>query len=401
MSGKCENTATVSDEDLLNTNFIGELKKFPAWETAVKIAVVAAVDLVAIIGNILIIFIVVHSKKMRTATNFYIVNLSIADLLVACFPIWIHLVDDVTEGWVVGAYFCKFNPFIQITAMCASIFTLVAIAGDRFFAIMFPLKSRVTQRRVSLVMVIIWTCAAAIGMPALFFYKYTKRQWKDFLERFCSDVWPQTRNSDGECDNGYRSKSAYWVCVLVVLNWIPMVIMIVMYTIILVRLGKRRIIPSSGALSTSAIQQRSKQKVVMMLFAILIAFIVCAIPFQVTKLFELFRSDRRQSLPDWYNPLYFIAVTLLYTNSALNPIIYSGLNENFMTSFRSLIKTVCKRKPKTNRCTNKNTTEMISIVDSRRGSKASMLESLADEQHGTFRYITNKKQINPIRNSIP
>lgn len=145
--------------------------------------------------------------------------------------------------------------------MCASIFTLVAIAGDRFFAIMFPLKSRVTQRRVSLVMVIIWTCAAAIGMPALFFYKYTKRQWKDFLERFCSDVWPQTRNSDGECDNGYRSKSAYWVCVLVVLNWIPMVIMIVMYTIILVRLGKRRIIPSSGALSTSAIQQRSKQKV--------------------------------------------------------------------------------------------------------------------------------------------
>ncbi|CAC5402403.1 NPFFR2 [Mytilus coruscus] len=366
MSSKCENTETVS-VDFSNTNFIGELKKFPAWETAVKIAVVAAVDLVAIIGNILIIFIVVHSKKMRTATNFYIVNLSIADLLVACFPRWIHLVDDVTEGWVVGAYFCKFNPFIQITAMCASIFTLVAIAGDRFFAIMFPLKSRITQRRVSFVMVIIWTCAAAIGMPALFFYKYTKRQWKDFLERFCSDVWPQTRNSDGECDNGYRSKSAYWVCVLVVLNWIPMVIMIVMYTIILVRLGKRKIIPSSGALSTSAIQQRSKRK-----------------------------------LPDWYNPLYFIAVTLLYTNSALNPIIYSGLNENFMTSFRSLIKTVCKRKPKTNRCTNKNTTEMISIVDSRRGSKASMLEGIADEQHGTFRYITShKNQLNSIRNSIP
>ena len=59
--------------------------------------------------------------------------------------------------------------------MCASIFTLVAIAGDRFFAIMFPLKQRITQRRVSLVMVIVWTCAAAIGMPALFFYKYTER----------------------------------------------------------------------------------------------------------------------------------------------------------------------------------------------------------------------------------
>jgi hypothetical protein len=50
---------------------------------------------------------------MRTATNYYIMNLSFADLLVACFPIWIHIVDDVTEGWVVGEYFCKFNPFIQ------------------------------------------------------------------------------------------------------------------------------------------------------------------------------------------------------------------------------------------------------------------------------------------------
>lgn len=145
--------------------------------------------------------------------------------------------------------------------MCASIFTLVAIASDRFFAIMFPLKSRITQRRVSLIMAIIWTSAAAIGTPALFFYKYTERQWKDFRERFCSDVWPQTLDSDGECDEGYMSKSTYWIFVLVVLNWFPMVIMLVVYTIILVRLGKKRIIPSSGALSSSAIQQRSKQKV--------------------------------------------------------------------------------------------------------------------------------------------
>lgn len=150
---------------------------------------------------------------------------------------------------------------IAVTAMCASIFTLVAIASDRFFAIMFPLKSRITQRRVSLIMAIIWTSAAAIGTPALFFYKYTERQWKDFRERFCSDVWPQTLDSDGECDEGYMSKSTYWIFVLVVLNWFPMVIMLVVYTIILVRLGKKRIIPSSGALSSSAIQQRSKQKV--------------------------------------------------------------------------------------------------------------------------------------------
>lgn len=113
MTGSCDSSSALENVDLSNTKFPGELKHIEAWEMAVKITVVVIVDLVAIVGNILVIFIVGHSKKMRTVTNFYIMNLSIADLLVACFPIWIHLVDDVTEGWVVGAYFCKFNPFIQ------------------------------------------------------------------------------------------------------------------------------------------------------------------------------------------------------------------------------------------------------------------------------------------------
>jgi hypothetical protein len=74
----------------------GELKHYPTWETATKITIVAIVDIVAIVGNILIIVIVLHSKKMRTATNYYIMNLSFADLLVACFPIWIHIVRQTS-----------------------------------------------------------------------------------------------------------------------------------------------------------------------------------------------------------------------------------------------------------------------------------------------------------------
>lgn len=110
MSDDCEYKPLPS---FASEKYPGELKHYPTWETATKITIVAIVDIVAIVGNILIIVIVLHSKKMRTATNYYIMNLSFADLLVACFPIWIHIVDDVTEGWVVGEYFCKFNPFIQ------------------------------------------------------------------------------------------------------------------------------------------------------------------------------------------------------------------------------------------------------------------------------------------------
>ena len=150
---------------------------------------------------------------------------------------------------------------LPVTAMCASVFTLVAIAGDRFFAIMFPLKSRVTQRKVSVMIIIIWLAAISIGMPVLFFYSYGERQWKNFFEAYCLEVWPQIRRSDGECDTGLTSRSAYWICVLVVLNWIPMLVMMVTYTVILVRLRRSRKVARCGRLSISAIQQRSKRKV--------------------------------------------------------------------------------------------------------------------------------------------
>lgn len=76
--------------------------------------------------------------------------------------------------------------------MVASVMTLMAIAGDRFFAIIFPLKARVTERRVGVVVILIWLSALGIGLPPLFFYTYTERQWKDYLETFCTDVWPVT-----------------------------------------------------------------------------------------------------------------------------------------------------------------------------------------------------------------
>jgi hypothetical protein len=50
---------------------------------------------------------------MRTTTNYYIVNLAVADLLVTVCCMWVTLIDDVTEGWVLGAFFCRINTFMQ------------------------------------------------------------------------------------------------------------------------------------------------------------------------------------------------------------------------------------------------------------------------------------------------
>ena len=94
-------------------DYPGTIKIMPNWEAILKIAIYSIIMITAIIGNVLIILVVVRNKSMRTTTNFYIVNLAVSDLLVTCFCTWVRLVDNLTEGWVLGTFFCKANTFTQ------------------------------------------------------------------------------------------------------------------------------------------------------------------------------------------------------------------------------------------------------------------------------------------------
>ncbi|ESO97830.1 hypothetical protein LOTGIDRAFT_152934 [Lottia gigantea] len=329
--------------DVSGFEFPGKFKDIPQWELAAKISVVVILELLALTGNILVILIVLQSKKMRTTTNLYLLNLAIADLFVAIFPMWIAVFDDVSDGWILGGFLCKFNACLQVTAMCSSTFTLLVIAGDRFFAIIYPLKSRVTQRKVSIMVTGVWLAAIAVGLAPLFTYTYKERRWSNYVEKFCTDVWP-TYMIDQKCDNGLTSKRAFWIMVSVVLNWVPMIVMTILYTIIIINLRFNRVLPSSGELSLNAIHRRSKSKVVKMLFSVLIVFMICTVPFQFTKLYELYREDQSERLPDWYTPFYFSSIILMYTNTAANPIIYGGFNENFRNGFKVLVNRISKRQ---------------------------------------------------------
>ncbi|XP_052778400.1 QRFP-like peptide receptor [Mya arenaria] len=345
-SGGCE--PPTQDYDFSAIPYPSELQSVSSREVVVKVSLGVVVNLVALVGNALVIIIVVRSKRMRTTTNYYLVNLAVSDLLVALMPIWVHVVASLNEFWVFGSFLCKFNPFMQITAMCASMFTLVVIAGDRFYAIMFPMHSRVTKRKVSYLLILVWMASIAIATPLLFMYYYIERQWADVLETYCDEKWPMKTEADGSCDGGLTSKKVYWIVVCGVLNWTPMLIMMLSYTFIVIKLRKHKIGPKLGASSKSSVQQRSTRKVVIMLFSVLLVFIVCAVPFQTIKIYFLFTQGQQgYKLPDWFNTLDFGAVLLMYSNAAINPIIYAGFNESFRNGFKDLVNCIMNRRTPT------------------------------------------------------
>ncbi|XP_055876707.1 QRFP-like peptide receptor isoform X2 [Biomphalaria glabrata] len=362
--GKNTTYATTAKRSICGVSYNIDVSRVPyprsvseasLWEVVVKCLLVGALMLMAVVGNLLIIVIVSTSKKMKTTTNYYIVNLAVADLLVACFPMWIYVIADVTEGWILGGFLCKFNAFVQTSAITAISLTMMAIAGDRFFAIVYPLKARVTQRKVRLVVFFVWVCSLAIAVPPLIVYNYYERRWSNYLETFCHDIWPARERSDGSCDQGIIAERVYWAVVISVLNWIPMVMMTINYAVIIHRLHSTRVVSTnSGSLGMSIIQRRSAKKVVKMLFILLLTFIVCTVPFQVVTIYENYK-DRITKLPSWYHPVFFTAVTLMYAHSGINPVMYGAMNQTFQEGFKQLLRRIGKHKRKSSQAQGKCT----------------------------------------------
>ena len=85
----------------------------PQWEAIIKIGFCVLIMTIAILGNMGVILTVWKKKRLRSTTNYYIVNLAVSDLLVTISCTWVQVVHNLTEGWQLGAFFCKLNSFSQ------------------------------------------------------------------------------------------------------------------------------------------------------------------------------------------------------------------------------------------------------------------------------------------------
>lgn len=103
----------------------------PLWQQIGWSLIFGAMVMVAVFGNLIVVWVVVSTKKMRTVTNYFIVNLSIADTMVSTLNVIFNFVYMLDGDWPFGSSYCKVSNFIAILSVAASVLTLVAIALDR------------------------------------------------------------------------------------------------------------------------------------------------------------------------------------------------------------------------------------------------------------------------------
>ncbi|NXP77355.1 DRD2 protein, partial [Ramphastos sulfuratus] len=126
---------------------------------------------VIVFGNVLVCMAVSREKALQTTTNYLIVSLAVADLLVATLVMpWVLYLEVVGE-WRFSRIHCDIFVTLDVMMCTASILNLCAISIDRYTAVAMPMLYNTrysSKRRVTLMISVVWVLSFAISCPLLF-----------------------------------------------------------------------------------------------------------------------------------------------------------------------------------------------------------------------------------------
>nr|XP_040223248.2 octopamine receptor beta-3R-like isoform X2 [Anopheles coluzzii] len=129
----------------------------------------------AVLGNALVIISVHKNRKLRVITNYFVVSLAMADMLVALCAMTFNASVELSGRWLFGSFMCDVWNSLDVYFSTASILHLCCISVDRYFAIVRPLEYPLymTQRTVFFMLANVWVLPALISFTPIFLGWYT------------------------------------------------------------------------------------------------------------------------------------------------------------------------------------------------------------------------------------
>lgn len=309
----------------------------PPSTAAIFIVSYLLIFLVCMVGNGVVCFIVLRSKNMRTVTNLFILNLAVSDLLVGIFCMPTTLLDNIITGWPFGSLVCKMSGMVQGISVSASVFTLVAIAVDRFRCIVYPFKQKLTISTATLIIVIIWVLAISIMCPSGVMLQVTKEHTIRILLGYdnqsspfywCRENWPNQ-----------EMRKIYTTVLFANIYLAPLSLIVIMYARIGITLFKTTV-PTGGkpGHDNRHTVSKKKQRVIKMLLVVALLFILSWLPLWTLMMLSDYASLTEQQYRIINIYIYPFAHWLAFFNSSVNPIIYGFFNENFRRGFQAVFK---------------------------------------------------------------
>ncbi|XP_070548597.1 QRFP-like peptide receptor [Ptychodera flava] len=273
-------------------------------------------------GNLMVIIAVLMEPKLRRApTNILIASLAVSDLLVGSYYIPSVIMWDEALHLMLNPTICNIDGFIQLTSTGASVFSLIAIASDRFRAIVTPLKPKINRCQACIMAAIAWACAMSYAsyMPITRGYlMYTETSGNEtYVTPYCIFL-------------PHVSFKLVRTLDFFVLFVVPFLILSCLYAPMVYKLW----FDKQPASSTGY----KKKNAVKTLSMVVILFFTMWLPHYTLYLYVQYGDfkNTRANL----RAVALFAICLNFSNSWVNPIIYACFNENFRCAFKNTL--LCK-----------------------------------------------------------
>ncbi|UXI14324.1 neuropeptide GPCR A24 [Sarcoptes scabiei] len=321
MIGEEINDVSVDDDDDDSNDDEDQMERniyiLPLYQQIIWSIIFGTMVFVAAGGNLIVIWIVLTNKRMRTVTNYFLVNLSIADIMVSTLNVIFNFIYMLDSDWPFGELYCKVTNFIAILSVAASVFTLVAISIDRYLAIVHPLRPRMSRKTTVNIIVMIWIAGSLLSLPNIICSKTIEEEFKNGDKRVvCYLEW-----YDGISTKS-RIEYLYNVIILLVTYIVPIASMSCTYFRVGRELWGSQSIGECTARQMDSI--KSKRKIVKMMMIVVAIFGICWAPYHIYFLLahhypQIINSKYVQHT---YLTIYWLAMS----NSVYNPIVYCWMN---------------------------------------------------------------------------
>ncbi|XP_022242466.1 pyrokinin-1 receptor-like isoform X1 [Limulus polyphemus] len=308
--------------------------------------VYSLIFLSGMIGNACTCLVIARNQYMQTATNCYLFNLAVADMLTLLFAMPLELYTLWHQyPWELGNVICELRAIIPETTADASILTIVTFSVERYIAICHPIRQQTKSKlsRAIRNIVIIWILSLAGAAPYGLFNQINYLK-DDKKKQLSESAW---------CGFPFHEPDKSWetlmVCSTFLFFVVPVTLIIIMYIRITMTLHRSRKIhrcTSEGSTKCQGEGERTKihsQRIaIRLLAAVVVAFFVCWAPFHAQRLLFVFvslYSEWTETLRKVNHYLFTLAGCFYYFNSTINPILYSVMSNRFRVAFREKLCT--------------------------------------------------------------
>ncbi|XP_077395677.1 growth hormone secretagogue receptor a [Festucalex cinctus] len=324
-------TPSIQDLDLPPLNY------YSLPVLALITAACTLLSAVGVSGNVMTILVVGKYRDMRTTTNLYLCSMAVSDLLIfLCMPLDLYRMWRY-RPWRFGDALCKLFQFVSEASTYSTILSITALSVERYVAICFPLRAKalVTKRRVRGLILLLW-CVAVLSAGPVFVMVGVERDQPpgggfDAHDTKAEDAYGDTR----ECKmTRYAVESGLMgamVWLSSVFFFMPVFCLTVLYSLIGRRLWRRH--RETNISSCVAHRDKSNRQTVKMLVVVVLAFVLCWLPFHVCRYLQFRSLDAPSPLLSALSEhCSLLSVVLFYLSAAINPILYNTMSWKYRSA---------------------------------------------------------------------